>query len=110
MAWVDLLARKFAEVLNNADLEFESVSTYTDQHRRIAFRYSIIIKQRTFFVSNSPISRRFVPKEVAGVIANHTNLNRRRGLIYRNKNCEPGLSVKAYSCGFWFQVWTPIDG
>lgn len=110
MAWIDLLARKFAEVLKSEDFKFETMELYTNQYGRIGLRYSVRVNNRTFYISHSPISRKFAPQEVARIILEADNIDRTKSPVYRNQYFGPGLRIEARSCGRWFEVWTPMTG
>lgn len=108
---LDLLARRFADALTNPHFHVETGGAYINDYGVPGWRCSGRVNGRTFYLSESNARRPSPPKKIAGIILDPGNLDRKKSILYRNRNWEEGLRVEAWCRGHWskqwFEVWTP---
>ena len=107
MAWIDLVARKFADVLRDPNFRVESGGPYPNEYGVMGWRYSRSLNGRLFYISESKTSIPTPLQKLARIISESEHLDRRHSVVYANRDFGLGVRVEAWYCGTWFQVFTP---
>ncbi len=107
MAWVHLLGRKFAEVLNHPDFDLLVDWPYWNRYGRQGHSYYGCLNGRRYCVSQSKRTGPDTLENLARVFGNGNSIDVRVGPFYSNRKCHTGLLVAAWNGSQWLQMISP---
>lgn len=107
MAWVHLLGRKFAGVLEHPDCVLLDDWPYWNRYGRQGHCYYLVCAGRRFCVSQSKRESADTVRNLARVFRNGDLIDTRVGPFYANRRGQVGVIVTAWDGSQWLQIISP---
>ena len=107
MAWVQLLGRKFADVLRHENFDLMVDWSYVNRFGVQGHSYYGCLLGRRFCVSQSRRQGPDAMERIARIFRNGDGIDRSIGPFYSNRKGQVGLIVAAWNGSQWLQVISP---
>lgn len=105
MAWVHLLGRKFADLLDDRDLLLDW--PYWNRSGQQGHCYYVCSRDRRYCISQSKRNGPDSLANIAKIFRDGNAIDKRVGPFYVNKKGQIGLLVAAWNGSQWLQVISP---
>jgi hypothetical protein len=107
MAWVHLLGRKFADVLNDPGFDLLLEWPYWNRFGRQGHCYYGCLNSRRYCISQSKRNGPDTMRNLARVFRDGNAIDQRIGPFYSNRKGQAGLLVAAWNGSQWLQMISP---
>lgn len=109
MTYQDWIARKFASVFLNSDFRIVGQKSYANVHFQAGVRGIGELRGWPFYISESRTRALSAPTRIAKVLLDRECLDRTKKAVYdADRRLGTGVRIEAWSCGRWYQVFTPL--